>query len=160
MYKKLLLIGGLLAIIFFSTGCGVSQDDYNKALSTISSQNSTIKDLRAEISTLVKPPKFFENRTAIQTWLNSVPKLGISKDVTEWFQYALYYQQKALDAGYKLSVSYSINNKKVSITCDIFTIDGYLYYFDPDNCVLKDTNFRIDIVDTKILETKYAGGLR
>jgi hypothetical protein len=164
MYKKLLLIGGLLAIIFFATGCGIPQEDYDKLKSDKynfeKSANATIADLRAEISTLVKPPKFFENRTTIQNWLNSVHKLGVSKDVEQWFQYALFYQQKALDAGYKLSVSYAIVNKKVSITCDIFTVDGYLYYFNPDDCILEDAEFRIDMPDIEYLEIPFRGSLQ
>ena len=164
MYKKLLLLGGLLALTILFSSCGIPQEDYDKVVadkySAELSANTTIRGLRAEIATMIKPPKYFENRTAIQNWLNSIPKLGISKDVEQWFQYAIYYQQKAMESGYYLSVSYGIVNKRVTITCDIFTIDGYLYYFNPDNCELHDANIQIDMLDIKYLETKYAGKLQ
>jgi hypothetical protein len=167
MYKKLFLIGGLLALIILVTGCGISQVDYDKALSTIASQNLTIfmqqnemYEMHHILSSMVQPPRYFENRTAIETWLNITPKLGVSKDVKEWYQFALYYQQKALQSGYIVSVAYWKTSDGMTVWCEIVAQDGWVYYFNPDDCRLVDSNFRIDMVDNKTLENTRLGSLQ
>lgn len=153
MKIKIGIFTALLAITIVFTGCGgVSQADYDN----LQAENQALQE---QINSMVQPPTYFENRTAIENWLKFVPKLGISEDVEQWFQFALYYQRKALEAGYIISVSYSVHGNKVSLTCDIITEDGWLYYFDPDDCVLKDTSLRIDMVDDETLESKYAGSM-
>lgn len=166
MYKKLIIISGLLILTILATGCGIAQSDYDKAQAQILKlnndlviANNTSAELQAKISAMINPPKYFENRTAIENWLKLVPNLGVSKDIEQWFQYAIYYQRKAMSAGYYLSISYSIQNKKVSITCDIFTIDGDLFYFDPDNLVLHDTQIQIDMAGIDDLD-KYSRRLQ
>lgn len=151
MKKLIVLTVALMALLIFTTGCGISQSDYDKVIA----ENSQLHNQMAAMS---PTPKHFENRTAIENWLKAVPKLGVSKDVETWFQYALYYQHQALKSGYYLSVSYAIQTGGVSITCDIFTVDGYLFYFNPDDCVLNDTNIRIDMVDDATLETNNLHG--
>lgn len=153
MKKLVVLIIVLSALAILVTGCGLSQSDYDKM---VLEKNYQIQQLQNQIATMSPAPKHFENRTAIETWLNLTSKLGISKDVEQWFEFALYYQHKALAAGYYLSVSYSINpeTKSVSITCDMFTVDGYLYYFNPDDCVLKDSGIRVEMIDDATLESK------
>ena len=166
MLKRILLISGLLAIIILATGCGISQSEYDKVVAenhalqeivlskneSLTSANKTITELNKQIANMVNPPKYFENRTSIENWLNLTPKLGVSKDVEQWYQFALYYQQKALKAGYYLSVSYNIKGKEINVTCDVITIDGYLFFFNPDDCKLIDSGLTIDIKDIADLE--------
>jgi hypothetical protein len=157
--KKVIMVLTLVIITVTLAGCGVSQTDYDKALvdkqvaeSLVVTQNATIQDLQTQLSE-VKQPVYFENRNAIESWLKTVPKLGISADSEEWFQYAFYYQQKAIEAGYILSVSYTANDGVV-ITCDIVTQDGWIYYFDPDDCELHDTSIRVDMIPMSDLDSK------
>ena len=41
------------------------------------------------------------------------------------------------------------------LTCDIITEDGWIYYFDPDELILKDTAIRVDISNVEALSDKY-----
>jgi hypothetical protein len=144
MKKYVVLIVVLLALTILSTGCGISQGDYDKM---VAEKDNLISQLQTQISAMIPTPKYFENRTAIQNWLNSVPKLGISKDPEEWYRFALYYQQKALEVGYIISVAYwRTSSKSIVIWCEVIAQDGWIYYFDPDDCVLIDTNIRIDSI--------------
>ena len=160
--NKFLAVLFLILVMVSFTGCGVSQVNYDKALADkqasenlVASQNVTIKDLQEQL-TQNKTPIYFENRNAIEKWLDSVPKLGVSADPEEWFQYAFYYQQKAIEAGYIISVSYTADDG-VTITCDIVTQDGWIYYFDPDDCKLQDTGLRVDMLPVSELESKAIG---
>jgi hypothetical protein len=159
---RLLIILTITIILLTFAGCGISQEEYNKALSDkqiaenlITSQNATIQELTEQLNN-VKPPSYFENRTAIENWLKTVKKLGVSKDVEEWMQFALYYQQDALNKGYIISVSYSLGEDSASVTCDIVPHDGWIYYFDPDDCELIDTYMRIDMIEPEELENIYS----
>jgi Tfp pilus assembly protein PilO len=169
MKTKLLVIMILSIILITFAGCGVSQSDYNKALEDKLTIENRVKELETinaiqltqineltELLSEVKLPTYFPNRTAIVNWLKTTPKLGVSKDSEQWLQFALYYQQKALEIGYIISVSYSINSDgNITVTCDIVTQDGWLYYFDPDDCKLEDTYLRVEMVETKDLENTY-----
>jgi len=93
-------------------------------------------------------PKYFTNRCEIEAWLSDVGKpTGASQDVEEWFVYAVYYQQKALEDGYIINVSYSIaeDGETVIVTCDVMTNDGNIYYFDPDIGTVEDTGLRVPL---------------
>ncbi len=175
MKTKILIITALLLIVVTFGGC-VSQSDYkdlqgektalenelaqSQAYSAnltglINQANTTIIDLSNKLDGAKL--KYFPNRTAIEYWLKTTPDLGISKDAEQWYQYALYYQRKALNNGYIASVAYAIQGEGITIWCEVVTEDGWIYYFDPDTRELTDTYFRIDMVEAKTLETKYIG---
>lgn len=151
---KMLIVLALLFGIMLTGGCGIDQTVYDNALSEIARQDQIINELNYQLAS-IKPVGYFNNRLEIERWLDTVPKLGVSKDTEEWYQYAFYYQQKALENGYIISVSYTIDDNNLALTCDIVTQDGWLYYFDPDDCDLQDTGIRVDMVDPEELEKNY-----
>ena len=108
---------------------------------------STIEDLKAQLVALQAEPNavYFPNRTAITAWLGNVPKLGVSIDAVEWYQYALYYQQQALEAGYIISVAYIVYEGSIAVWCEVVDANGRLYYFDPDDCILEDSDMHVNI---------------
>jgi hypothetical protein len=176
MKTKILITTALLLIVMIFGGC-VSQGEYNSlqndktalendlAQSQAYSENLTqlinqANDTIIDLSDKLNQPKeirYFPNRTAIEYWLDTTPDLGISADAEKWYQYALYYQKKALDSGYIVSSAYVLKDEGITIWCEVVAEDGWVYYFDPDTKELKDTYFRIDMAEAKILENKYVG---
>lgn len=153
MKKVIGIIVVLLALVILATGCGISQADYD---TMVAQKDEQILQLNNDIERLT--PKYFVNRTAIENWLKLMPSLGISKNPEEWYQFALYYQQKALEAGYIVSVAYwRTGSSNIIIWCEVITQDGYIFYFDPDDCELVDTNLRIDMISPADLENNHLG---
>jgi len=161
MRIRILLVLLVTSAVSFSGCAGVTQSEYDDLLEQYNTIQTEKQELQDEYTALQhqcdskiaqlqdcenRKVRYFTNRLEIEQWLNDVPKLGVSKDVAEWLEYALYYQKRALDAGFITSVSYTINDDaSVFLTCDVVTEDGWIYYFDPDDCVLEDTGIRIDI---------------
>lgn len=159
MFKKICLTLLSFIVVTLFIGCGVSQDEYDRLESEYATQ---IQELQNELQIregYIKPPQYFENRKAIEYWLDTILYLGISKDVEQYYQYALYYQQKALDAGYIVSVALWEDGDFIMVWCEVITQDGWIYWFDPDDCELKDYYLRVDMVEPEILENKYMGSL-
>ncbi len=168
MKTKIILTVLMVFILLVLGGC-VSKSDYDILLAEkqssdtqLAQANIQIKELSDSLSKAqeVKKVGYFPNRTTIQNWLDITPKLGISANSEQWLQYALYYQQKAIEAGYIISVSYTIDDINISVTCDIITQDGWLYYFNPDDCQLSDTYIRVEMVNNEDLETQHIGSLQ
>ena len=123
-------------------------EDNLKLSENILNSEEAAKQLQAQIKALENEPQLthFENRNAIEDWLGAIPQIGISEDVEQWYLYGLYYQQKAMERGYICSVAYYyMGENSYVIWCEVLTVDGYIYYFDPDDCILIDTGLRIDI---------------
>jgi hypothetical protein len=97
--------------------------------------NNSLKDSK---------PRYFRNLTEIESWLDSVPHLGVSRDVDEWYQYALFYQKNALDAGYIVSVGNWEDDDSITVWCEIVTEDGWVYFFDPDDLELVNQYIQVD----------------
>jgi len=163
MKRIILAVLSIVVILLSITGCGISQDDYDELADKVSKLETQKAEQASMIESLTKQlieviPIYFENRTAIENWLKSVHNLGVSKDVTQWYQYAFYYQQKAIESGYIISVSYTVDEDEyVNITCDIVTQDGWIYYFDPDDLELHDTRIRVDMLKVSELEAVAVG---
>jgi hypothetical protein len=161
MKTKLLVILILTIILITFSSCGITQADYDKALAEkltaeqiTAERDITISELQAKLDNAI--PTYFKNRTAIENWMKTIHNLGVSKTNEQWLQYALYYQKKALEFGHIISVSYTLGDDSMSVTCDIVTEDGWIYYFDPDELELKDTRIRVDMVEASELEATYA----
>lgn len=165
LYIVILLM--CLALLTF-TSCGISQEKYdtdiNSKDATISELNQQIESLNTSMSekeeqikilTEKSNLKYFINRTEIQKWLDSVQKLGVSEDIVEWYQYALYYQKDALDKGFILSTAfYMIDEYTMDIWCEAVTEDGKVYYFNPDDCKLKESILEVPMVSPEVLKDK------
>lgn len=139
-----------LSLLTF-TSCGVSQEKYD---TDIKSKDTTISELNQQIELLTAKSnlKYFINRTEIQKWLDSVQKLGVSEDIVEWYQYALYYQKDALDKGFILSTAfYMVDEDTMDIWCEAVTEDGKIYYFNPDDCELKESIMEVPMVSPEEL---------
>ncbi len=158
--KFSLIVIGLLAVIIF-VGCGVPTADYELLVDTLGSVASEKEQLETKNTELLEENtkllegkvKYFKNRVEIENWLNSVQKpTEDSRDVEEWFVYALSYQKKALDAGFIISVSWNYvdGGDSIIVSCDIWTVDGTIYWFDPDDAILEDTGLRIPLEDYKL----------
>jgi outer membrane murein-binding lipoprotein Lpp len=165
--KKALVIGLVLIMIVLSlSGCTKSfKEEYDTASQENALLNTAIKLLELEKQDLLTEnfalgnelnqakndlansvPRLFNNRLEIINWLEGIPKFASpSEDVNEWFIYALYYQKLAMENGYIISISYTIDSGSTSITCDVITADGTIYYFDPDTAILEDTSIRVKL---------------
>ncbi len=159
MKIKIFMVLFITIIVTTITSCGISQKEYDDLLAentelktTIESKSTEITQYKETIDNLQndldnQKTKYFENRTSITKWLDSIPKLGISPDATKWYEYGIYYQRKALEYGYIISVAYYLSSDEdISVWCEVVTEDGWIYYFDPDNPnELLDTYMRIDM---------------
>ena len=146
-----LVIG--LSLMWFVGGCGVSGSDYDKLVSDYDELNVALEQANDTISILTEENdalrnrdgiRYFKNRNEVEDWLQSVPQLGVSEDVEEWYQFALFYQHRAIDDGYLISVGNWEEEDGVTVWCEIITEDGWVYFFNPDDCELIDQYMRID----------------
>lgn len=167
MKTKILIVLFISIILMTISSCGISQKEYDDLLAENINLETVIEEKTAEIAqyqetinSLQKDienqkPKYFENRTSITKWLDSVPKLGISADASKWYEYGIYYQRKALEYGYIISVAYYLNSgEDITVWCEVVTEDGWIYYFDPDNpAELLDTYMRIDMDEIELIDT-------
>ena len=176
--KRAFIVSALLLLILPISSCETSQESYNNLQSNIltleaelaeseqrvaeladslEEANNEIIELTndLEVAQTVTELKYFINKNAIQDWLDTVPKLGVSIDVEEWYQFALYYQQKALEIGYLVSVGSWEAEDGFTVWCEVITEDGSVYFFDPDNCELYNAYFQIDMISTEELGNRH-----
>jgi outer membrane murein-binding lipoprotein Lpp len=156
------LVAGLLIILFIA-GCGVSKSDYDNLVADYNELNVSLEQANQTITRLTEENnalrsrdgvRYFKNRNEVEDWLQSVPKLGVSEDVEEWYQFALFYQHRAIYDGYIISVCNWEEESGITIWCEIITEDGWVYFFDPDDCELIDQYMRIDTSKIDELESK------
>lgn len=150
--NKILLAILAICLLFF-IGC-VSSSEHEVVVEANLALTEEVNQLTTEIDSLNlalenKHPRLFLNRNEIEEWLEQLPKPTVpSADVDEWFIYAMYFQDRAAKDGYIISISYTIiDDSSLMISCDIITEDGNIYYFNPDNGILKDSSIRVPVED-------------
>jgi general stress protein CsbA len=138
----------LMAVILFLAGMILLAGTVGILLVVIQNNNSIISEYSQNYTLLKKDydrnqsllesfrkrvnPTYFADKKAVQEWLSGQPGVVITPDNNLKYLEALQLQRRALEDGYYLSVSYGYYEDILVISCETFTKEGNVYYFDPE----------------------------
>jgi hypothetical protein len=117
-------------ILITTTGCGVSQSEYDALLADYEAVNKELAQIKE-----VYPLQYFPSISTLEAWLasNDISERPAATFADAWYRKALDIQEDAIKDGYLISADYDYfeDTDEYMVYC-VAIIDGEVWWWDPE----------------------------